>query len=64
MKFLINFFLNFFPKNKTKINKWCEEAGSGIEIEFESKHPKIKPTPIDETNPYWIAFRNVMVDKL
>lgn len=35
------------------LNKWCEEAGGDISIEYEVKEPYIQPTAIDNTNPYW-----------
>ncbi|XP_034242125.1 aminoacylase-1-like isoform X1 [Thrips palmi] len=39
------------------VNGWCKEAGSDIKIEFEQKNPKIEVTKLDETNPWWIAFK-------
>ncbi|KAM8716719.1 hypothetical protein ACLKA7_003570 [Drosophila subpalustris] len=44
-------------KHEDQLNKWCEEAGGGIEIEFEQKHPYVKPTAIDDDNPFWVAFK-------
>lgn len=49
---------------KLQLNRWCDEAGGNIEIEYEQKDPKIAPTAIDETNPFWVAFRSVVVDDL
>ncbi|XP_018050254.1 PREDICTED: aminoacylase-1-like isoform X1 [Atta colombica] len=40
------------------IKRWCEEAGSDVTYSFKEKNPKIKNTKLDESNPYWIAFKN------
>ncbi|XP_068897319.1 aminoacylase-1-like [Tenebrio molitor] len=45
------------------INQWCKEAGPGIWIEYEQKQPQIPPTKLDNSNPYWIAFKEA-TDKL
>jgi aminoacylase len=45
------------------INQWCKEAGPGIRIEYEQKQPQIPPTKLDNSNPYWIAFKEA-TDKL
>lgn len=37
--------------------KWCEEAGGDITYTFGQKGPYIKPTIIDDSNPFWIAFK-------
>lgn len=41
-----------------QIERWCEEAGGNIKINYQSKDPKAPVTPTDETNPFWIAFKN------
>ncbi|KAF7998394.1 hypothetical protein HCN44_009792 [Aphidius gifuensis] len=43
--------------------RWCKEAGDDITIEFEQKSPKIESTKLDDSNPYWIAFKKT-TDKL
>ncbi|EDW84997.1 uncharacterized protein Dwil_GK14410 [Drosophila willistoni] len=43
-----------------QIRDWCEEAGGGIELEFEMKNPVVKPTKIDATNPFWLAFKQTL----
>ncbi|XP_060647709.1 aminoacylase-1-like [Drosophila nasuta] len=40
-----------------QVRKWCEEAGGGIELEFEWKEPYAAPTKIDASNRYWLAFK-------
>ncbi|XP_043487472.1 aminoacylase-1-like [Polistes fuscatus] len=42
---------------EAKIKKWCEEAGEGVFYTFEQKNPKIENTKLDDTNPFWIAFK-------
>lgn len=34
-----------------------EEAGGGIELEFDQRHPYVPPTATDESNPFWLAFK-------
>lgn len=41
------------------INKWCEEAGPGIWIEYEQKQPLVPVTKLDNSNPFWIEFERV-----
>lgn len=45
-----------------QLKKWCEEAGGGIEIEFEQKQPKVPATKTDSTNPYYVAFKKAVDD--
>ncbi|XP_063705600.1 aminoacylase-1-like isoform X2 [Culicoides brevitarsis] len=40
-----------------KIRKWCEEAGGDIEIEFGHKLNRVEPTKLDESNVFWMAFK-------
>lgn len=68
---LVNWLLNNYwrPMNAKlttylQINNWCEEAGGNIEISYESKKPKVEPTKIDVTNPYWVAFKSCICDEL
>lgn len=43
-----------------QIRGWCEEAGGNIELEFEQKEPKVKPTVLDDANVFWVAFKRCM----
>ncbi|EDW15005.1 aminoacylase-1 [Drosophila mojavensis] len=43
-----------------QIRDWCEEAGGGIELDFEMKCPFVQPTKIDESNLYWVAFKRAL----
>lgn len=45
-----------------QIRDWCEEAGGGIELEFEMKNPFVEPTKIDGSNVYWVAFKKTLDD--
>lgn len=40
------------------IRGWCAEAGSDVTFEFEQKNPKIEVTKTDDSNPWWVAFKN------
>ncbi|CAG4985660.1 unnamed protein product [Colias eurytheme] len=48
---------------ENRIKEWCKEAGEGVTYEFEQKNDKIECTKIDETNPFWVAFKST-ADKL
>lgn len=39
------------------VYEWCKEAGSDLKVEFEQKNPKIEVTKLDDSNPWWIAFK-------
>ncbi|XP_014475064.1 PREDICTED: aminoacylase-1-like [Dinoponera quadriceps] len=41
------------------VKRWCEEAGPGVTYSFVQKNPQIKGTKIDDSNPFWVAFKNV-----
>ncbi|XP_011297555.1 aminoacylase-1 [Fopius arisanus] len=40
-----------------KILGWCKEAGENVTITFEQKNPRIESTKLDDSNPFWIAFK-------
>ncbi|XP_022909928.2 aminoacylase-1-like isoform X3 [Onthophagus taurus] len=42
------------------VDGWCKEAGSDVWIQYEQKQPKVPVTKLDNTNPYWIAFKEAM----
>ncbi|EDW03378.1 GH11206 [Drosophila grimshawi] len=42
----------------TQLNTWMAEAGGGIELEFDQKHPYVPPTATDASNPFWLAFKS------
>ncbi|KPJ21267.1 hypothetical protein RR48_00683 [Papilio machaon] len=39
------------------------EAGAGVTYSFNQKDPYVPPTVVDNTNPYWVAFK-AAADKL
>lgn len=45
------------------VNQWCKEAGKGVWIEFEQKQPQVAVTKLDDSNPFWISFKEA-ADKL
>lgn len=49
---------------ESRLNDWCVKAGGDISLWYESKKPKVAPTPIDQTNPFWVAFERVVVGEL
>lgn len=42
------------------LRDWCEEAGGDIEIEFEQKETDVHVTQLDDSNKYWVAFRDTL----
>ncbi|XP_047509101.1 aminoacylase-1A-like [Pieris napi] len=45
------------------IKQWCKEAGDGVTYEFEQKNPAVECTKLDDSNPFWVAFKE-SADKL
>lgn len=43
-----------------QLEKWCEEAGGNIEIVYEVQQPKVAPTKLDDSNKYWLAFKEAI----
>ncbi|XP_028169805.1 aminoacylase-1A-like [Ostrinia furnacalis] len=39
------------------IKRWCAEAGSDVTYTFAQKDCYVASTPLDNTNPYWLAFK-------
>lgn len=46
------------------IHDWCTQVGSDIEIQFVNKLQRIEPTKLDDNNPFWVTFKNVLVNDL
>lgn len=42
----------------SKIHRWCTEAGGNITVNTLEKGEKEKSTPVDDSNPFWLAFKN------
>lgn len=45
------------------LNRWCEEAGGNIDIEYEQKEDFVEPTSLESSNIYWNAFKEA-IDEL
>ncbi|XP_068633813.1 aminoacylase-1-like [Battus philenor] len=45
------------------IKQWCAEAGNGVTYNFSQKDAYVPSTPVDDSNPYWLAFKDA-ADKL
>lgn len=43
-----------------QLNQWCKEAGGNIEMDYEVQMPKVAPTPLDDSNKYWVAFKKAI----
>ncbi|XP_061378621.1 aminoacylase-1-like isoform X1 [Danaus plexippus] len=52
-----------FAEFENTIKQWCAEAGSGVTYEFEQKDLFVPPTKVDNSNPYWVAFKEAL-DKM
>ncbi|PSN38838.1 Aminoacylase-1 [Blattella germanica] len=44
------------------VKKWCAEAGPGTYVEYEQKEPKVQVTKLDNSNPWWLAFKSACDD--
>lgn len=49
-------------KFEATIKQWCKEAGSDVTYSFEEKNPKVENTKLDDSNPFWLAFKNTCVE--
>ncbi|XP_078043647.1 aminoacylase-1 [Augochlora pura] len=47
---------------ETMIKNWCKEAGEGVTYSFEQKNSKVPNTKLDNSNPYWLAFKKACDD--
>ncbi|XP_050677923.1 aminoacylase-1-like isoform X2 [Leptidea sinapis] len=52
-----------FEDFENMIKNWCKEAGANVTYDFDQKDAYVDPTPVDNTNQYWHAFKSA-VDKL
>ncbi|KAH8419378.1 hypothetical protein KR222_010034 [Zaprionus bogoriensis] len=43
---------------EAQLHSWMAEAGGGIELEFDQRHPYVPPTATDDSNPFWLAFKS------
>ncbi|XP_022177265.1 aminoacylase-1A-like isoform X2 [Myzus persicae] len=40
------------------VEEWCRSAGPGVYVQFKDNPIRVRPTKVDDTNPWWIAFKN------
>ncbi|XP_060852760.1 aminoacylase-1-like [Rhopalosiphum padi] len=45
-------------KMKETVQEWCRNAGPGVYVKFKDNPIRVKPTKIDNSNPWWIAFKS------
>lgn len=43
-----------------KLSQWCQEAGGNITIDYIARKDREKLTKVDDTNPFWMAFKSVI----
>lgn len=42
---------------EAQLERWCEESGGGIRLDYGDKDPVVAPTKLDDSNPFWAPFR-------
>lgn len=53
---LLKFHINFLWFLKLK--QWCDEAGGNVTMQHFGDEPvKEQVTAVDDSNPYWLAFK-------
>lgn len=43
-----------------QLNRWCDEAGGNITIKTLERGEKEKATRVDDSNPFWVAFKSAI----
>lgn len=44
-------------KMKDIVQEWCSDAGPGVSVQFKDNPIRIKPTKVDNSNPWWVVFK-------
>lgn len=44
-----------------KLYRWCAEAGGNISIDVMDGKKQLA-TPVDDSNPFWVAFKNATIE--
>lgn len=44
-------------KMKEIVQEWCRDAGPGVSVQFKNNPIRVKPTKVDNSNPWWVAFK-------
>lgn len=42
---------------KKTVKEWCRNAGPGVNVKFKDNPIRVKPTKVDNSNPWWVAFK-------
>lgn len=42
------------------LNTWAQECGKNIQLEFPTKEPFCAPTKIDDSNIFWMGFKEAI----
>lgn len=45
-----------------KVDRWCQEAGGNITRKTLVRGEKQTATRIDDSNPYWVAFKKASIE--
>lgn len=45
-----------------KLKRWCEEAGGNIQINYLTHGVKETMTVLENSNPFWVAFKGAVDD--
>lgn len=43
-----------------QLDCWCEQAGGNITIAYIARSPKEPLTKVDNSNPFWVAFKSAI----
>lgn len=43
-----------------QLKQWCQEAGGNITINYVARGVKEKMTKVDDSNPFWVAFKSAL----
>lgn len=46
------------PGIEDTIIGWCNELGDGVSLEVIKKNERTTPTKLDDSNPWWLKFKN------
>lgn len=44
-------------KMRETVQKWCCDAGPGVSVKFKDNPIRVRPTILNDMNPWWVAFK-------
>lgn len=44
-------------KMREIVQKWCCDAGPGVSVQFKDNPIRVKPTKLNDRNPWWVVFK-------